>query len=169
MKNYIKSIGALTVICAVMAIILAVTNSITTSVIKANEEAAANKALLVVMPNGEGFEVIDISSYELPSGVKKVHKEANGGYIVEIVGKGYGAGLTIMCGIDSSGTITGATCLSSSETLGYEKTYGEAMIGKTSDTVDSVDTIAGATLTTSGYKAAVEEAFEAVAILKGEG
>ncbi len=169
MKDYIKSIGAITVICAVLAVILAVTNSVTSSVIKANEEAAANEALLVVMPNGEGFEAIDISSYELPAGVKKVHKEANGGYIVEVVGKGYGAGLTIMCGIDSSGAITGATCLSSSETLGYEKTYGDNMLGKTADTVDSVDTIAGATLTTSGYKAAVKEAFDAVEILKGEG
>lgn len=169
MKGYIKSIGALTVICAVLAVILAVTNSVTSSVIKANEEAAANEALLVVMPNGEGFEAVDVSSYELPSGVKNVHKEANGGYIVEVVGKGYGAGLTVMCGIDSTGAITGATCLSSSETLGYEKTYGDAMVGKTSDTLGDVDTIAGATLTTSGYKAAVQAAFDTVEILKGEG
>ena len=168
MKNYIKSIGALTVICGVMAIILAVTNSITAPVIKANEEAEANKALLVVMPDGEGFEEVDTSSYELPDGVKKVHKEANGGYIVEVVGKGYGAGLTIMCGIDATGAVTGATCLSSSETLGYEKTYGDGMVGKTADTIDSVDTIAGATLTTGGYKAAVKQALDTVKILKGE-
>ncbi len=168
MKEYIKSVGALTVICGVLAVILAITNSITTSVIAENEAAAATEALRMVMPAGEGFEEIDISSYSLPEGITKIHKEANGGYVVEVVGKGYGAGLTIMCGIDGSGAITGAKCLRSGETLGYEKTFGDGMVGKTADTIESVDTVAGATLTTGGYKAAVKNAFDAVKIVKGE-
>ena len=36
MKNYIKSVGALTVICAVIAILLALTNSITAPIIEKN-------------------------------------------------------------------------------------------------------------------------------------
>jgi hypothetical protein len=116
---------------------------------------------------GTRIEEIDISSYTLPEGITKIHKEANGGYVVEVVGKGYGAGLTIMCGIDGSGAITGAKCLRSGETLGYEKTYGEGTVGKTAETIDSLDTISGATLTTNGYRNAVKDALNAAIILGG--
>lgn len=167
MKNYIKSIGALTVICGVMAIILALTNSITAPIIEKNESAAANEALLVVMPDGEGFEEIDVSSYELPATVTKAYKEASGGYVVQLLTSGYGANMSIMCGVDATGTVTGAVCLGSSETLGYEKTYGESTIGKTIETIDSVETIAGATLTTTGYRNAVKDAINTATILGG--
>ena len=167
MIKYIKSIGALTLICAVMAVILAVTNSITAPIIEKNEASAANEALLVVMPNGEGFEEIDISSYELPATVTKAFKETSGGYVVQLLTSGYGANMSIMCGVDATGTVTGAVCLGSSETLGYEKTYGESTVGKTLEDIDSVDTIAGATLTTTGYKNAVKDALNTAVILGG--
>ena len=44
MKKYIKSVGALTVICGVVAVLLALTNYITAPVIEKNESAAANEA-----------------------------------------------------------------------------------------------------------------------------
>ncbi len=168
MKKYIKSVGALTIICGVMAIILAITNSVTAPIIKENENAAANEALLVVMPDGEGFEEMDISSYDLPATVTKIHRETKGGYVVQLLTSGYGPNMVIMCGIDEVGAVTGAVCLSSGETLGYEKTYGENMVGKTANDIDSVDIIAGATLTTTGYKNAISDALKTVEILKGE-
>ena len=33
--------------------------------------------------------------------------------------------MVIMCGVSKDGVVTGALCLSSNETLGKEKTYGE--------------------------------------------
>ena len=167
MKKYVKSIGALTVICAVMAIILAMTNSITAPIIKENDSAAANEALLVVMPDGEGFEPVDISTVELPATVTAAYKEASGGCVVQLLTSGYGPNMVIMCGVSAEGTVTGAVCLSSGETLGYEKTYGENMVGKTAEDVDSVDTISGATLTTTGYKNAVKDALNAAIIIGG--
>ncbi len=168
MKSSIKSVGALTVICAVLAIILAVTNSITSPIIEANEKAAANEALLVVMPEGKDFEQVDTSLIELPVAINAVHKSSNGGYVVQLTTSGYGSDMVIMVGIDAESTVTGATCLKSSETLGYEKTYGDTAVGKTADDIDSLDTIAGATLTTTGYKNAIKYAFEVVEILEGE-
>lgn len=167
MKKYIKSVGALTVICSVLAIILALTNGITAPIIEENEAAAANEALLVVMPDGEGFEEMDISSYDLPSTVTKAYKESSGGFVLQLLTSGYGANMSIMCGVDASGTVTGAVCLGSSETLGYEKTYGESTVGQTVDTIDSVATVSGATLTTTGYKNAVKDALNAAIILGG--
>lgn len=167
MKKYIKSIIALTLVCAVMAVILACVNSVTAPIIAEREAAAAESAKQEVLPDGEGFEAVDISKYQLPETVKGVYKASNGGYVVELVTKGYGAGMTIMCGIDTTGTVVGAKCLTSKETLEVEKTFGEKTIGKTSDTIDSVEIVAGATLTSNGYKNAIKDALNAVKILDG--
>lgn len=167
MKKYIKCIVSLTAITAVVAILLAMTNYITEPIITANQEAAANEALLVVMPDGEEFTALDLSAYELPASVTGAYSEKNGGYVLQMNVTGYSSGMLIMCGIDANGTVTGATCLSSGETLGYEKTYGENLVGKTAAEVDAVDTIGGATKTTAAYKAAVKDALNATIILGG--
>ena len=167
MKKSVQSTLVLVAICAVMAVLLALTNSITAPIIKQNQEAAANEALLVVMPEGEGFEKMDLTTYELPATVTEVYKEANGGYVVTLTTAGYGSGFVIMCGVSADGTVTGAVCLSSTETLGYEKTFGEGFTGKDAAGVDAVDTISGATKTTNAYKNAIKDALNTAIILGG--
>ena len=66
----------------------------------------------------------------LPATVTEVFREANGGYVVKMTTTGYSSGLIIMCGVNADGTVSGAVCLGSSETLGYEKTFGESFVGK---------------------------------------
>ena len=165
--KYFKSVIALTAICAVISILLAVTNLITDPIIEKNASAAANEALLVVYPDGGDFTQVDISTFELPATVTDAYQASNGGYVVKLLTSGYGANMVLMCGIDGAGTVTGATCLSSSETLGYEKTYGDSLAGKTVADIDAVETISGATMTTSGYKNAVKDALNATIILGG--
>ncbi|MBR2877422.1 MAG: FMN-binding protein [Clostridia bacterium] len=165
--KYFKSVIALTVICALVAVLLALTNSITQPLIEKNAAAEANEALLVVYPEGGDFTQVDLSSYELPATVTEAYSASNGGYVVKLLTSGYGSDMVLMCGIDGNGAVTGATCLSSSETLGYEKTYGDSLVGKTTEDVDSVETISGATKTTEGYKNAVKDALNASIILGG--
>ena len=165
-KN-VKSILVLVCICSVMAILLALTNSITGPIIKKNQEAAANKALLQVMPDGKDFEKIDISSYTLPATVTEAYKEANGGYVFTLTTTGFNPEFVIMCGVNADGTVSGAVCLASNETLGEEKTYGDKFKGKNSEEVSLVDTISGATKTTGAYKNAVADALNAAIILGG--
>lgn len=166
MKKSLKSILVLFAICAVMALLLAVTNSFTSPIIQKNQEAAANEALLVVMPNGEGFEKMDISTYELPDTVTEVYKEANGGYVFRLNATGYQPNMIIMCGVSASGTVTGSVCLSSNETWGKEKTLGDLLVGADIDTL--VDIEAGATsLTVKGYRSAIRDALNAAIILGG--
>ena len=165
--KYFKSVIALTAICAVIAILLALTNSITKPLIEKNAAAEANAALLVVYPEGGDFTQVDISTFELPATVTEAYSASNGGYVIKLLTSGYGANMVLMCGVDGSGTVTGATCLSSSETLGYEKTYGDSLKGKTTADIDAVETISGATMTTSGYKNAVKDALNATIILGG--
>lgn len=165
MKSQIKSVVVLTAICAVMALLMAVTNSITAPMIAQNDQNEANASLVIVMPEGKEFEEIEFT--DLPATVTNVYKEASGGYVFRLVTTGYASGMTIMCGVDASGTVTGATCVASSETNGAEVTYGDKMVGVKLDTVAAVDTIAGSTKTTTGYKGAVEDALKAFAILGG--
>ena len=66
MKTSIKSIVSLVCICSVIALALAFTNYVTKPIIETNEHAAANEMLLVVMPDGEGCEQMDSSSYTMP-------------------------------------------------------------------------------------------------------
>ena len=165
--KYIKSVIALTAICAAISLLLALTNSITAPIIEKNASAAANEALLVVYPDGGDFTQIDLTGKELPATVTDAYSASNGGYVIKLLTSGYGANMVLMCGIDGAGTVTGATCLSSSETLGYEKTYGDSVTGKTVADIDAVETISGATMTTSGYKNAVKDALNATIILGG--
>ena len=167
MKRSVKSTLVLVVICAVTAILLALTNAITAPTIQANQDKAANEALLQVMPNGQGFEKLDLSAYTLPATVTDAYKEAGGGYVFQLKTTGYGSDFIIMCGVNADGTISGTVCLSSTETLGHEKTFGANFTGKDAAGVDAVDTISGATKTTQAYKNAMKDALNAAIILGG--
>ena len=167
MKKSVRSTLTLLCICAVMAVVMAITNSITAPVIERNEASAANDALKVVMPNGEGFEKMDVSAYTLPATVTEVYSETGGGYVFKLSTTGYSSGFVILCGVNADGTVSGAVCLASTETLGYEKTFGENFIGKNMEGVDGVDTVSGATKTTGAYRSAVKDALNAATILGG--
>ena len=167
LKN-IKNISVLVCVCSVITLLLTITNSITAPIINKNEEASAKAALLEIMPDGKDFDLIDIENLSLPETVTEVYKESSGkGYIVKLTTSGYGSNMIIMCGVSSENKITGATCLSSNETLSKEKTYGENFKNKDSKGVNAVDTIGGATKTTSAYKNAVKDALKTAKLLNG--
>lgn len=167
MKSSLKSIIALVCICAAVSILLSLTNLLTAPIIEANQNAAANEALLEVLPEGKNFALLDTSQYTLPSSITEVYGESGGGYVFKITTSGYSSGLVIMCGVRADGTVSGAVCLSSGETLGYEKTYGDSFIGVNMENVGSVDTVSGATKTTTAYRSAIKDALSAAVILGG--
>ena len=167
MKKSVKNTLVLVCICAVVSVILAITNAITAPIIEQNQKNSANKALLEVMPDGKSFDVVDISDVSLPATVREVYRAENGGYVFKLNTTGYSSGFVIMCGVRADGTVSGAVCLSSTETLGYEKTFGANFTDVNIDTVLSVDTVSGATKTTGAYRAAVQDALNAAIILGG--
>ena len=168
MKKSIVNLSVFVSICTVITLLLAITNSFTSPLILKNQKAAETKALLEVMPEGKGFESIDIGAYTLPSTVSEVYEETSGkGYVIKLITTGYGSNMVIMCGVDTNGVVTGAVCTSSTETLSQEKTYGENFAGKDAVGVDAVDTIGGATKTTAAYKNAVIDAMNCAIVLDG--
>ncbi len=167
-KKSLKDVVVLFAICAVFGAVLAGVNSITAPIIADQLAGAANEAYEAVMPGATGFEDIDLSAYTLPATVVEAKKEKNGmGYAIKLETKGYGPGMVLIVGVSSDGTVLGATCVTSSETNGDEKTYGGNFTGKDLAGVQSVDTISGSTMTTEAYRAAVVDAINAATIFGG--
>ncbi|MCR5584272.1 MAG: FMN-binding protein [Lachnospiraceae bacterium] len=170
MKKNLPNVYVLTGICLITALLLALVNNFTLPVIKAAEEKATQEALLEVLPGGGTFEKKDVSAIDTSfcaTKVEEIYKASNGGYVVKLTSSGYSTGLLIMVGVNADGTVSGSKCLASAETLGYEKTYGSALLGADKDNISGIATVSGATKTTTGYKNAVADALKIAAALSG--
>ena len=173
MSKNVRGVLTLFAICAVVALMLAVTNFITAPIIAENEEKAFQQSMLEVLPGGENFEKLDVSGYDLPDSITEVYTEVGGGYVFKIETKGYSKGLVIMCGVDADGKVTGTKSISNSETPSIGgaaiKRIAALFVGKTYADVDSVELISGATKTTAAYRAAIKDALAAAEIIGNGG
>ena len=127
---------------------------------------------LEVMPNGGGFEQIDISSDNLPSTIKEVHKASNGGYVFQVEFSGFSSGNIAYIGIDDEGKITGTKIIINNEVPGYgadvlpELDANGYYNGLDFSNIDGVDTISGCTVSTKAYKSVIKDALKAALILE---
>ena len=71
MKNMIKPIIVLTLICLITSLLLAAVNTVTKPVIEEYEAKKAAEACLAVMPEGNDFAEIELPSV-LPASVKAI-------------------------------------------------------------------------------------------------
>ena len=170
MKKNIKSVGVLVCICAVMSLLLAVTNHFADPIIQERKNQAANAALLELFPDAKGFEAVELASYPtLPKSVVEAHRVTGGlGYVIKLNFKAYAEGMELIAGVKADGTITKVKCLATKDDRKAEAmAYGDNFAGKNIDTYNEVDTISGSTYTTEGYKNGVKDALQAAAILGG--
>ncbi len=128
---------------------------------------------LQAMPNATEFETIDLSVFEnLSDSIQTVYKETTGlGYVIELTSWGYSADtpMTIFCGIDMEGKITGVVLGPNEETEGIgtqvgDKSYTNQYVGKDSN-LEDITSISRATYSSEGFKFGIEEAFKAYAII----
>ena len=173
MKKHLKSVLTLFCICAIVAVALAVCFEITNPVILERQKQEAAKALLEVMPNGGTFDEVDISGYQLPASIKEAHKASNGGFVLQVEFSGFNPGNIAMIGVSAEGTITGTKVITNTESSGFGADRLPELDGKghyngaTVDTIDGVDTVAGCTVSTKAYRAAVKDALNAALVLGG--
>ena len=128
-------------------------------------------------------EDVDLTKYKgLSSALLSAKKTASGNYVLEMRASGYGINgssyiasgeyIKIRVSMTADGKIIDCLTVFQAESKGYgaacedEKFYGQ-FDGKTKENYTDIDGIAGATLTTNGYKTAILRAFESVAILEG--
>lgn len=171
MKEIIKPIAVLAGICLVVTALLAYINLITSPIISAAEEKAAEEARAEVLSEADSFEALNI---ELPEGVTEAYAASNGaGYVFTLSTKGYGGEIRLICGINSDGSINAVKTLLHSETSGIGSKvvdnatdYRENYYGKNAENYSEVDAVTGATISSKAYKKAIGSAFEAYEIAK---
>ncbi|MGN1002713.1 MAG: FMN-binding protein [Oscillospiraceae bacterium] len=163
--DFVMPIVVLMLICLVMSAILACTNFVTEPIISEGEAQRAEQARIAALPAADGFTLMDI---ELPEGstVTEVYKATNGaGYVFMIATTGYGdkGSLQIICSIDADGKIVSTDTLAHDETPGLGTRVTEDAFRSQFPGVDSsmsgVDTISGATISSTAYVNAIKDAF----------
>ena len=166
MKN-LKPTIVLSCIAMAVALILSAINMVTGPIIEAQRAAAANGALIEVMPEGGNFEEIDISTLGLPEAITNAYKETSGkGYVFRVTSTGYKSGMVIMVGVNAEGKITGSKCLETQDTFGKEPEIDNSYNGQSlADFAPNL--ITGATMTSSGYRDAVSNALQAFTLASG--
>ena len=172
-NEIIKPVLVLVCICLVVTALLAYINSVTSPIIAKAEQEKTEQAMSEVLADADGFEKLEIEN--LPDRVTEVYTATNGsGYVFMLTTKGYGGNMKLICGMKSDGTIEQCKTLSHAETSGLgsktaEDAYRNQYIGKTSDTLSEVDAITGATISSTAYKNAIEDAFKAYDMVKEAG
>ena len=172
-KNNFMPTIVLGCICLVSALLLSCINSITAPIIADRQNAAADEALIEVLPNGSGFqEIADISN--LPDEIGKAWR-ADGGYVFQITYSGFNSGNVVMVGVDMDGKIVNTKMISYADTY---KQY-ESKLSGTWNTDDETEIKKNlyndfglATSATSksfgGFTDAMKAAINAYKILGGE-
>ena len=123
-----------------------------------NEVAVDEAAAAAIMTDGgfpdeinKAFEAVDASGNAL-------------GYVVQLTTKdGYSGGIVMVVGITNDGIVNGYSVTAHSETSGlgtkaFDPAYADQYKGIPADSVSGIDTISGATLTSTAVKNGVNAA-----------
>ncbi len=163
MKTMAKTGVTLALIAAVAALLLALVNSVTAPVIAEYDAKVIKDTLSQV---AAGFEVGEEKSTDDPS-VTAMYplSDSNGkaeGYILSLIGNGYGGAMTLMASYSTDGKLLDARLLNNSETPGlgkkaedpgYMKKYidkDSIPLKKSELTSAEADSVSGSTITFSG-------------------
>ncbi len=169
-KNIMPSI-VLGSICLIVALLLSLINSITAPIIEEAQNAAANEALLVVLPDGKNFEEIPLDA-SYPSVITKGYR-ADGGFVFQATVTGKSSGMVILIGIDTEGKVVGTQVIAEQETDTYDINVFPFVQG-TDGAYKGMDLdnfapylVSGATLTSKAYSEAVKAALQAFVLANG--
>ena len=167
-------------ICAVVALLLGVVNSVTKPIIDEIQAEKTAAAMSQVLPADE-YQKVETA---YPN-VTALHKALSGGeqvgYVVEVTASGFGGMLSMVVGVDMDGSVTGVSVTDNSETanigtkvvndqsvldrfIGMSHEGGEITVNSGSNRFDGVS---GATVSSKGVTAGVNTALAAVAEQKG--
>ncbi len=165
-KKTILPVVVLTVICVVVAALLAVVNVFTAPTIEKAEEQKKYDAMRVVL-DGE-FAPADELLEAAPKSVTGVYSVSRDGapvgHVVSLEVRGYASTISLIVGIDTNGAVTKAVITSQQESHGKAgmATYADNFTGVTAENVSSVDTFSGATVSSTAIKGAVVDALSLI-------
>ncbi len=167
-NEFLRPVIVLVSICAVVALMMATVNYITKLEMTEQEGQSAEEALALVLPENQGFEELVLS--ELPNSVEGVYKDKGSSSMAVLLSvKGYNPSnpMSVAVGFDGNGRISKCVVIScAGETKGIgTKVANEDFLAKFVGKTDSsdVDAISGATVSSSAFKSAIDDACRVVA------
>ncbi|MBR2582962.1 MAG: FMN-binding protein [Oscillospiraceae bacterium] len=178
MKKILKLTVVLFLICAIVAAVLGEVNAVTIGPITVRQREKTEKAYKAVLPYADSFTELDPASYAAyKTTINKISVADNGaGYVVETTFSGAQGYITMAVGVDGDGKCAGISIIKHSETSGLGEvaasssergvSFRKSFIGKDETiTIQDIDAITGATITSKAVTGAVATAIEAVKAL----
>lgn len=164
-NSYLKPVAVLLVICAAVGALLSGVNALTAPAIAANEAASLNAACFAVLPEADSFTELECGI----DGVTAVLRADNGaGYVVTAQAQGYGGQVPAAVSFSPEGTILSVVMMSNDETPGLGQKVTAAgftgqFAGRSAEafTIDDVDAVSGATISSKAAVSAINLAIEA--------
>ena len=170
---------SLFLIAAVAALVLALVNALTADTIARHAEEKRQAAMASVMPGANVFSEM----YNQDPTIDRISGAYTGttflGYCVEVSPNGFGGAITLMVGVDTNGSITGASILDHGETAGLgakaaDPNFLNQYIGKSgsitvNNGTNAIQAITGATITSKAVTQGINTALTAVLNYDAEG
>jgi electron transport complex protein RnfG len=171
MRDFIKMISILFVVCGLAAGSLAVVNAVTKERIATYEERRRDAALREVCPDADEFK--NVTRDRVWEALRRGQRV---GYIFLRDVQGYSGGITLVFGTNSDGTITGLVVLSHTETPGLgakiataqfrdqfkNKRLEQVMLKKDDPAKGQIDAITGATISSRAVTGAMRSTLESL-------
>ncbi len=161
----IKQFIVLPIICAVVATLLAVSNSFTAPIITERLEAEANAAAYTLIPTATSFTTAEVpeeilSNYRA-SYIKK--SDSGEGVVIELMSGGYGGDIQMLVALDTTGAVINLSVISHTETpsVGTRALTPEFLAqfgGKSGDLGGAITFVSGATVTSEAVTKGVQNA-----------
>ncbi len=172
--NQVVSVGGkLALICAVAAIALGLVNAVTAPAIVRVQKEQLAAALNEVRGRATAGEEHEVSDHPVVEAYYPLTRDgADAGYILKLIGTGYGGDMEILASIATDGEIRSVKMMTNSETPGLGKAaenpeYMEKFTGtgdeepvplnKQQLSQEQADSISGATITFMGIAQALKE------------
>ena len=160
---------------AVVAILLGLVNMITKDPIAAYAEEKTAKAMETVL-EADSYRRIENADAEKIELVNAVYQAGDKGWVVMVTPSGFGGEIQMAVGVDQSGSVTGVSIISMSETSGLganakRESFREQYVGRSGSVAltkqgGEIDALTGATVTSTAVTKGVNAALLAVNELK---
>ncbi len=168
MKKIISLTLFLALASALAGAVLAGVNSITAPIIKEQKIAAVKASLKEIFPSASDFA--EVATFTDSTGlVDNVYEATDSGYAVKVTVQGYKDVITFLVGFDLNDKLVGFKVTTINDTPGLgmkvsEPAFAQSLIGK--NVTDKLDTIAGATISSSAAIKGIDAAIAVYQSLK---
>ena len=156
---------------AVVAILLGLVNMITKDPIAAYGKEKTARAMETVLM-ADSYQLLENTNAEKIELVDSIYQAGDRGWVVMVTPSGFGGEIQMAVGVDKSGSITGVSIISMSETSGLganakRESFREQYVGKSGSVAltkqgGEIDALTGATVTSTAVTKGVNAALLAV-------